>query len=133
EPGGRVELAEALWDRGDREYRYARLLTDAQGTPTGVVVIERRSNAAASLLLTNRMYLLAAGIIAGCVAVLVFYFITTRIILSPVRALKKTADTVRAGNLQVRSDLRTGDEFEQLAEAFNSMLADLTEQQQLLR
>ncbi len=133
EPGRLVEHAETIWEEGDRAYRYARLLSDANGVPTGVVVVDRRSSAAASLLLVNRMYLLVAGVGAGVIAVLVFYFITTRIILSPVRALKKTADTVRAGNLQVRSELRTGDEFEQLSEAFNSMLADLTEQQQLLR
>ena len=133
DPGRLVEHAETIWEEGDRAYRYARLLTDAEGKPTGVVVVDRRSSAAASLLLVNRMYLLVAGVGAGVIAVLVFYVITTRIILSPVRALKKTADTVRAGNLQVRSELRTGDEFEQLSEAFNSMLADLTEQQQLLR
>lgn len=133
EPGDLVEHAETIWDQGDRAYRYARLLADGSGVPTGVVVVDRRSSAAASLLMVNRMFLLVAGIGAGVIAVLVFYFITTRIILSPVRALKRTADTVRAGNLQVRSELRTGDEFEQLSEAFNSMLADLTEQQQLLR
>ena len=72
-------------------------------------------------------------IFAGTLAMIVFYLITTKIILQPVRALRETADRVRAGNTSVRSDLKTGDEFEQLAEAFNSMLSNLDEQQTLLR
>jgi len=131
---GFVEHAESLWQEGDRVYRYARLVEGADAdAPIGVVVIIRRSSAAADQLLINRMYLVLAGILAGGFAVLVFYLITTRIILSPVRQLKETADRVREGELQVRSTLKTGDEFEQLAEAFNSMLGNLSQQQQLLR
>ncbi len=132
-PDARVEHAEALWVSGDRLYRYARLVLTGDGEPLGVVVVDRRSVAAASQLLVNRLLLVVSGILAGAVAVAVFYFITTKIILRPVRALKGTADLVREGNLQIRSDLRTGDEFEQLAEAFNSMLSTLSEQQQQLR
>jgi len=139
------EYVEVLWDANDRVYRFARVVPEDRGIADGsgaggegpgirgVIVVERRSTTAASQLFVNRMYLLAAGAGAGALAFLVFYVITTRIILSPVRALRDTTELVRAGNLNVRSDIRTGDEFEQLSEAFNSMLANLGEQQAQLR
>ncbi len=130
---GPVEHSEVTWDGPDRVYKIARLVRNDDGDPRGIVVVDRRSASASSQLLLNRAYLLAAGLIAGTLAVLVFYVITKRIILQPVRALRETAERVREGDLTIRSGLKTGDEFEQLAGAFNSMLANLEEQQQLLR
>jgi signal transduction histidine kinase len=63
----------------------------------------------------------------------VFYLITTRLILSPVRALKETAAMVREGDTSIRADIRTGDEFEELGETFNQMLEAVTASQQQLR
>jgi len=45
----------------------------------------------------------------------------------PIRRLEKVADSIRAGDRQVRVDLYTGDEFEKLANTFNSMLDSLDE------
>lgn len=128
-----IEHASSEWVRGDRVYRYARLLEDDAGKPSGVVFVERRSTSAARQLLINRSYLFLSGLVAGLLAVFVFYLITTKIILSPVRALRDTAQTVRQGNINVRADIQTGDEFEQLGESFNSMLGDLADQQSQLR
>jgi len=130
---GTSEHSDASWDEEDRVYRYARLVVNATGEPLGVVVVNRRSTSAGDQLLVNRVYMLIAGSIAGSMAVLVFYLITKRLILSPVRTLTQTADRVREGSLEIRSELKTGDEFEQLSDAFNSMLANLSEQHQLLR
>lgn len=127
------EFSEALWEKDGRRYRYAQELVNAQGQMTGVLVIDRLSNVAASQVFVNRLYLVVAGIGAGGLAVLVFYLITTRIVLSPVRALRDTAAVVEAGNLHVRSEIQTGDEFQELSEAFNSMLTTLADQQAQLR
>lgn len=127
------EHVESLWDGRMRLYRYARLVSSGEGAAVGVVVLERRSPSVRPALLENQAFLLGAGVFAGSLAMIVFYLITTKIILQPVRALRETADRVRAGNTSVRSDLKTGDEFEQLAGAFNSMLSDLEEQQSRLR
>ncbi|MBL8746723.1 MAG: HAMP domain-containing histidine kinase [Phycisphaerae bacterium] len=128
-----AEHVESHWDGKFRVYRYARLVRGADGGPQGVVVLDRRSPTVRRALLENQGFLIGAGVFAGSLAMIVFYLITTRIILQPVRALRETADRVRAGNTSVRSDLKTGDEFEQLAGAFNSMLANLEEQQTRLR
>ncbi len=49
-------------------------------------------------------------------ALLVFYLITHKLILEPVRSLRETAERVREGDISIRSEIRTGDEFEELAE-----------------
>lgn len=127
------EYRQALW-RGERGrvYRLAHVHT-IDGVPQGVVVVERASLTAAGQVFVNRMFIIVAGLLAGGTAIIVFFYITRRIILSPVRSLRDTAQMVKAGNLHIRSDIRTGDEFEQLAEAFNSMLEGLGEQQTQLR
>ena len=66
-------------------------------------------------------------------AILVFYVITTRLILEPVRVLRETAEKVAKGDLNIRSDINTGDEFQQLSETFNTMLINLKRNADQLR
>ncbi len=117
----------AIWEGEERLYMYARALRDEEGALTGVILVQRRSTRAAGQLFVNRLFLLGAGIAAGTVAVLVFYFIVTRLILSPVRSLKETAERIMAGDLDARATIQTGDEYEQLSDAFNDMVIGLEE------
>lgn len=73
----------------------------------------------------NRAVILAAGALAGVLALLVFYFITQGLILSPVRQLRRTAEQVKEGDLSVRASINTHDEFEDLSDAFNDMLENI--------
>ncbi len=91
----------------------------------GMVVVDIPSQIETSALLLNRVFILTAGLLAGTLAIIVFYLITTRLILQPVRVLQETAQKVSEGDLNIRSDISTGDEFEQLAETFNTMLTNL--------
>ncbi|MCE2924966.1 MAG: HAMP domain-containing histidine kinase [Phycisphaeraceae bacterium] len=84
-------------------------------------------------MLISTGFLLSAGLVALGLAVLVFYLITNKLILSPVRQLRETAEQVRSGKLDTRSQIQTGDEFEDLAEAFNDMLQNVQDSQQQLR
>ncbi len=127
------EYHDAEWQRAGRAYYYARAVRDAEGSLEGMVYLQRLSPNAAGELLINTAYLLSAGLIALGLAVLVFYLITSRLILSPVRSLKATAEVIREGDFKVRSDITTGDEFEELSDAFNQMLEALTASQQKLR
>ena len=86
-----------------------------------------------SQLLLNRVFILTAGLLAGTLAIAVFYLITTRIILQPVRVLQETAAKVAAGDLNIRSHINTGDEFQQLSQTFNTMLANLSDNAERLR
>lgn len=130
----RTEWHAARWSGLERAYRYAKVVRHAgDGAVQGMVVLSRTSRSAGSQMLVNMAYLLSAGLIALGLAVLVFYLITNRLILGPVRSLKDTAELVREGDLQVRSEIQTGDEFEELGETFNQMLEALTSTQEQLR
>lgn len=118
------------------EYRYVRALR--AGPPDsrelkGVILLERRSYEASRLLMVNLAYLVAAGTAIVAFSLTAFYFLANRLILRPVRALTATAEKVREGDLAIRSEIRTGDEFERLAETFNLMLGDLSSTQDQLR
>jgi signal transduction histidine kinase len=76
-------------------------------------------------LLLNRIVIVVAGMLGGALAIVVFYLITSRLILQPVRVLKNTAEKVAKGDLNIRSAISTGDEFQHLSETFNTMLATL--------
>jgi signal transduction histidine kinase len=71
-------------------------------------------------------------LLAGTLAIVV-YLITTRLILQPVRVLQETAEKVSQGDLNIRSDISTGDEFQQLSETFNTMLTNLKQSADQLR
>lgn len=120
-------------------YRYARAVRASASDPehagelAGLVLLERGSIQTTELLLLNSVYLLAAGAVVLFLALIVFYQITHRIILRPVRDLKITAEKVRDGDLSIRSSIHTGDEFEELASTFNHMLSDLQAGQDRLR
>ena len=92
-----------------------------------VLLVETTGQLAPRQLTLNRIYVIAAGLFAGLLAIGVFWFITTRLILSPVRLLRSYAQKVSEGNLNIRSDINTGDEFEQLSDMFNTMLDRLND------
>ncbi len=81
----------------------------------------------------NRVFLLTAGLLAGTIAIVIFYVVTTRLILQPVRVLQETAEKVSQGDLNIRSDINSGDEFQQLSETFNTMLVNLKHSADQLR
>jgi signal transduction histidine kinase len=129
----RVEWFDADWAGWSRVYRYARAQRDDAGIVTHLTVLEHRSEGAGWLLVVNLVYVLAAGSVVLAVALVVFASITSRLIIRPVLSLQQTAEEVRDGNLEVRSHIETGDEFEELAETFNLMLGELARQQDQLR
>ncbi len=99
----------------------------------GIVVVDIPSQVNENQLFLNRAFILLAGVIAGTLATGVLYVITTRLILQPVRVLQETAEKVSQGDLNIRSDISTGDEFQQLSETFNTMLANLKSSDEQLR
>ncbi|HEW78846.1 MAG TPA: HAMP domain-containing protein, partial [Phycisphaerales bacterium] len=70
---------------------------------------------------------------AGTGAIIAFYIITQRVILRPIRQLRAIANNVAEGNLDIRSSIKTGDEYEKLADAFNHMLDGLQDGAERLR
>jgi signal transduction histidine kinase len=132
----RTDVQLSRWKGTNREYRYYRAerrFRQAQPELSGIILLDRISLEATRLTLLNISYLLLAGSAVLVMALLVFYVITRKLVLSPVKALERAAERVRQGNLFHRASITTGDEFEQLAETLNSMLIDLQGSQERLR
>ena len=75
----------------------------------------------ASILRTG--LLLLAGLV---LSVMVSVYLARRMV-TPIRALQEGAEQIRAGRLDQRIEVHTGDELEALAERFNNMAAQLKE------
>ena len=103
--------------------------------PIGAIIVQSRGLGAEveKLVLMNRICIIIAGLIAGAGAIVAFYVITQRVILRPIRQLRALANNVAEGNLDIRSSIKTRDEYEKLANAFNHMLDGLQAAQQKLR
>ncbi len=78
----------------------------------------------------NTAVTVLAGASGAVLAILVFYMVTQRLVLSPVNTLRQAAERVAAGQTEARSSITTGDEFQALSETFNDMLAHLSAAQE---
>jgi len=105
----------------------------SRNEPVGAVLVQRQAADISKTGLLNWVWIIAAGLIAGTGAIVAFYLITQRVILSPIRQLRAIANNVAEGNLDIRSAISTGDEYQKLADAFNHMLDALQATQDKLR
>lgn len=123
-------------DDGNTAIRLAMAVRSAEGEPNpgalrGLIEVWVTIPPLESL---TSMGVLAAALTSGALlAILVFYLVTQKLLLSPVRKLRRVADRVTAGEMEVRSTIATGDELEDLGVAFNKMLEHLRESQDELR
>ncbi len=101
----------------------------------GAVLIQSRdlTGEVGRTVFMNRIWIIVAGLFGGAGAIVVFYMITQRLILRPIRQLRALANNVAEGNLEIRSSIATRDEYEKLAKAFNHMLDTLQTTQEKLR
>jgi len=83
-------------------------------------------------LFMNRLWVVVAGLLAGTGAMVAFYTIIQRVILRPIRQLRAQVNNIADGNYDIRSSIKTGDEYERLSDAFNHMLDNLMESQHKL-
>lgn len=104
-----------------------------QNEPVGAVIVKIPGIKIKETFLINRICIIAAGLLAGAGAIIAFYIIAQRVILSPIRQLRALVNNVSEGNLDVRCGIKTRDEFERLGQALNQMLDGLVEGQEKLR
>jgi len=107
--------------------------TFSRNQPVGAAVIERPAGEIRRMVIMNKVWIIIAGLIGGAGAIVAFYLITQRVILRPIRQLRALANNVAEGNLNIRSSIKTRDEYEKLAQAFNHMLDSLQTAQKKLR
>ena len=93
---------------------------DAGGT-LGVVMLAHSLEDTVEEIATSKQHLL--GTLFGFVAVmgLALYAAVRRVVLEPLRKLHRGAVVIGSGDLAHRIDIRSGDEFQELAGSFNDM------------
>ncbi len=77
----------------------------------------------------NRAVLMGTALGTALLIMAGSWIIVRYIIVKPVKHLKEVSDAISAGELNVRSEIQTGDEFEDLSHAFNRMLRNLVSMQ----
>jgi signal transduction histidine kinase len=81
----------------------------------------------------SRAILLAVAIVTAFLAMLAMFLIARYVIVKPLKHLTDVADDVTHGQMDVRAELATGDEFEELGRSFNKMLRHLLDTQSELK
>ncbi len=82
----------------------------------------------ASKLARGEAILWTAAIVTGFLSMLMLWAVVRYVIVKPVQHLRDVSNAVREGNVDERAEIYTGDEFEELAAAFNRMVRQLLRQ-----
>ncbi|MBI5640137.1 MAG: GAF domain-containing protein [Nitrospirae bacterium] len=91
----------------------------------GMIVIKTSMAEAEEQVSSTAKRLLIFALFLGLTAEVFLAFVLKKMILKPLDILHKGAKTLRAGILDHRIEIRTGDELEELSSAFNQMAASL--------
>jgi two-component system, NarL family, sensor histidine kinase BarA len=105
----------------------------AAGDLMAVVKVTIPSKETQDALNKNSAILITAAILTVALAMVAAYVIVRYVIVKPLQHLRDVSDAVSHGNIALRAEIHTGDEFEDLAVAFNRMLRHLVSAQEELR
>jgi len=81
----------------------------------------------------TRAILIAVAILTVFIAMVGLYVIVRYVIVKPLKHLRDVSDDISRGKTELRAELHTGDEFEELADSFNRMVRHLTDIQAKLK
>ena len=81
----------------------------------------------------SRAILMSVAIVTTFLSMIALYLIVRYVIVKPLRHLREVIDEVSHGRMDVRADLGTNDDFEELARSMNRMLRTLLDSQIALR
>jgi two-component system sensor histidine kinase BarA len=101
----------------------------AENDLMAVVRIRMPTKAIEDRVHKNRAFLISTALVNALLIMGASYIIVRYVIVKPVKHLKEVSDAISAGELNVRSEIQTGDEFEDLSHAFNRMLRNLVSMQ----
>ena len=106
--------------------------TELRG-PVRVIRITIPDSAMDIAVTKNRAILFTTAIITVFLAITALYLIVRFVIIRPLSHLRDVSDEISRGNTDLRADIQTNDEFEDLAASFNRMLRHLVEAQEELQ
>ncbi len=121
---------------GDNSFERSALghsVAQAKGDLMAVAKLTFSTKLTRDRISKNQGIFIATAIITVFLAMVASYVIVRYVIVKPLRHLRDVSDAVSRGNTALRAEIHTGDEFEELAVAFNRMLRHLTNAQDELR
>ncbi|MFO0937981.1 MAG: ATP-binding protein [Gemmataceae bacterium] len=95
------------------------------GELMAVIRIRMSTELIVSGLHRNKALLITLALGTTLLVSLGSFLIIRYVVVKPVKHLKEVSDAIAEGALNVRSEIQTGDEFEDLSHAFNRMLRNL--------
>ena len=101
--------------------------------PFRVVKIIIPYDAAGKAIDSARAGLWTVGILTVSLAMIALYVVVRYVIVKPLQHLRDVSEEISLGNTELRAEIKTNDEFEELAHAFNRMLRHMCEAQGELR
>jgi signal transduction histidine kinase len=122
-------------------HEYTEHVVDEQGKPIkrelgeflGVAKVTLPLDRVRSSLARTNAFVISAELLKVVLAIVAIYLVLRYVVTKPVLHLKRVSDAIAHGKLDMRADIRTGDEFEELSHAFNRMLRHLVTVQEELR
>jgi signal transduction histidine kinase len=105
----------------------------AEGDLQAIIKVQIPLEETRAAINRNWALLLATAIITVFLAMILLYVIVRYVIVKPLQHLREVSDEVSRGDTTRRADIQTGDEFEDLALAFNRMLQQLLDSAEELR
>lgn len=111
--------------------QFAQQLVDA--TPFRVVKVSMPFKETELYATWIRAVVIAIAMFIIAVTLAVLHLILRSLVLHPLQHLRDVSDSISRGNTELRAEIDTEDEFNELADAFNRMLRHLTETQDQLR
>jgi signal transduction histidine kinase len=104
-----------------------------EGDMMAVVKVTLSTRAIETGAHVNRALLLSFAILTAILIMTGSFLIIRYVVVKPVKHLKAVSDAIAQGQLNVRSEIHTGDEFEDLSEAFNRMVRHLMDAEEKQR
>jgi signal transduction histidine kinase len=117
----------------DAQPAFLKKMEQKSGPIKGVASIKMSTRSIDNSIHVNRAVLITTAFVTAVLIMGGSYLIVRYIIVKPVKHLKHVSDAISAGELNIRSEIQTGDEFEDLSHAFNRMLRTLVSMQDQLR
>lgn len=97
----------------------------SKGTVGGLLSISFPVKGFHEALQKNQLKLAGAGVVLIALTIWTLFFTLRQVVIKPLDALEKVTSEISDGNLDATVDLNTGDEFEGLGQAFNTMRSKL--------
>lgn len=120
-------------DKGDGVSTAEAHMLVASESPLRVVKVVIPNDETQRSMNKTRAILSATAIVTVFLAMVALYGVVRYVIVKPLTHLREISDEISRGELTRRAEIRTNDEFEDLANSFNRMLRHLVDAQQELQ